>query len=298
MKKPLIVSIVNHKGGVGKTTVTLNLAASLDMMLNKKKKANKKILIIDNDAQANITAVLEDDYLDLEENETIARIYQGKPDFSRDIIKKCDRFNNVYYVPSIYLIEHLRDALLSKYDGMFRLRFFIEQICGDFDLILIDNRPDFSIYTKNSMVVADFVVIPTSPETLSLIGIQQIIDNIEQVKHINPGIQILGVLINMVNKIKLGHKRNRYKLYKGFGELVFNTEIHEAAAISNAIDVKKSVLEYNLTARAHKEFLDLAKESLFRLGFSDIKYNEEEALNRRMKEEIKLEKEAAKGRAK
>jgi len=271
MKKPIIISIVNHKGGTGKTTVTHNLAVALDLVLNKKRKESKRMLIIDNDPQANMTVFLHPNPQDLKEEDTIMEIYKKQANENADIIMQ-SKFENIDFVANIYFAEDLENQLASDYEGYLRLKFFLENQGKDYDIVIIDNHPDFGIFTKNSLLISDYVLVPAFPEMLSLVGIKQIIDNIESIKRVNANLELLGILINRFNETIKGHRKDRLQLYKYFGEKIMITEIHQAAAITNAQNKRLSVAEFDKKVRAHTEFLSLAKEVASKIGFN-VKYD-------------------------
>jgi len=289
MKKPVILSTLNHKGGVGKTILTFNLACYFEFIF-KKNKLNKKILIIDNDPQGSCSELLHTDFHNLKEEETLAEIYRPEANYTDKIIHKKEGYDKIYYVPSIHYIEFMKDILPAKISGMLRLQKFILQHCQDFDIILIDSSPAFSILSKNALFVTDYIIIPVIPDTFSVTGIKQIFTNIEQIREVNPLIDILGLAINKVNDVKNNNKTMRYIMYRYFETDILNSVIHEAAVIEESVSFRKALLEVTKKERAHKQFLDLASEILDKLGFN-VKYDSKKAASWRNSEIEKLREE-------
>lgn len=286
MSKPVIISVINHKGGTGKTTMSYNLAEACDMVLNGKERLSKKILLIDNDPQASLTSFFYDTEEELDDKDTIVSIYQDSPSYTKDIIL-ATKNSNIDIVTNMFLCTTREKALSTYIDGHFRIKKFIQSCCQGYDLIIIDNSPYFSSFTTNALFASDFVIIPTNLTRLSVIGIVEILKNIASVQdNVNPTLKLLGILVNMLDERYKSHHVHREMLYRQFGDLVFITEIHVSASIQNAERKKLTIVEYNRTTRTYKEYIQLAREISNKIGFN-VDFNIEEAYrNKQNAEEL------------
>lgn len=281
MKKPVIISVINHKGGTGKTTMSYNLAEACDYVLNQKERLKKKILLIDNDPQASLTSFFYDTEEELDDKDTIVSIYQDTPNYTKDIIL-ATKNPNIDIVTNMFLCTSKEKSLSTIIDGSFRMKKFINSYCMDYDIIIIDNSPYFSSFTTNALFCSDYVIIPTNLTRLSVIGIAEILKNIASVQdNINPTLKLLGILVNMLDERYKSHNIHREMLYKQFGELVFITEIHVSASIQNAERKKLTIVEYNKNTRTYKEYLQLAREISSKIGL-EIDFNTEEAYRNKL----------------
>jgi len=284
MKKPVIISVINHKGGTGKTTMSYNLAEACDYVLNQKERQNIKILLIDNDPQASLTSFFYDTEEELDDKDTILSIYQDLPIYSKDIIL-ATKNPNIDVVTNMFLCTTKEKSLSTLIDGNFRIKKFINNHCDNYDIVIIDNSPYFSSFTTNALFASDYVIIPTNLTRLSVIGIAEILKNIASVQdNINPKLKLLGILVNMLDERYKSHHVHREMLYKQFGDLVFITEIHVSASIQNAERKKLTIVEYNKNTRTYKEYLQLAREISNKIGLP-IDFNVEEAYQNKMMNE-------------
>ncbi len=286
MSRPIIISVINHKGGTGKTTMSYNLAEACDMVLNSKERLSKKILLIDNDPQASLTSFFYDTEEELDDKDTIVSIYQDNPNYTKDIIL-ATKNSNIDIVTNMFLCTTKEKSLSTYIDGHFRIKKFINSCCLNYDLIVVDNSPYFNSFTTNALFASDYVIIPTNLTRLSVIGIVEILKNIASVQdNVNPTLNLLGILVNMLDERYKSHHVHREMLYRQFGDLVFLTEIHVSASIQNAERKKLTIVEYNRTTRTYKEYIQLAREISNKIGFS-VDFNIEEAYrNKQIPEEI------------
>ncbi len=285
MQKPIVISVINHKGGTGKTTLSFNLSDAMSYVLNTKEKLNKKILLIDNDPQASLTSFFYNSEEDLDDKDTIVSIYQENPVYSSDIIL-ATKNENLDVVTNMFLCTTKESALNSSIDGHFRIKKFISKVCSEYDIIFIDNSPYFSSFTNNALFASDYVIIPTMLTRLSITGIAEILKNIASVQdNINPQLTLLGILINMLDERYKSHYVTREMLYKQFGDLVFITEIHVSASIQKAEIKKQTMVDYSKNSRAYKEYIQLAKEILNNMGYP-VDFNKAEAYQAKINTEV------------
>ncbi|WP_075882600.1 ParA family protein [Candidatus Protochlamydia sp. W-9] len=190
--KPIIISVINHKGGVGKTTTTVNISAGLA-------KLGKKVLTIDLDTQMNLTHSLIGDLDEKEINITEA-ILNDKISL-KDIIKPT-LVDNLQIAPSG---ESMIDLDLKLHSCPIRREYKLKDalkndLISEYDFILIDNPPYISFTTVNSLIASNYYLVPVSAEYLPLVGIRHLIKTIELIKPSNPSISNLGYLLTMVNR--------------------------------------------------------------------------------------------------
>lgn len=273
MKKPVIISIINHKGGVGKTTTLLNIASAMSFLSQKKelKSNGLKVLLIDNDPQGSLSSFFYNIDDQLEDQDTILSIYNDKPNYSDRIILET-KIDNIDIVCNMFLTNAKESSLINSINGMYRIKNFIQNCCQQYDYVLIDNSPSFNVFTKNALIATDYCIIPSELTRLSTNGINEIIETIISVKEINQTIELLGILINKFEIRNNTHKIYRDKMFKQFGDSILDTEIHSAVVFQHAERMKKTVVQTDKSSRAYKEYVQLATEIMFKTGFK-INYN-------------------------
>ena len=233
-----IVAIANQKGGVGKTTTTINLASCIAVL-------EKKVLIVDADPQANSTSGTGSDENNLEYSLYDCIINQIDP--NKAILKTVGAD-----------IE-----LVNMSEREFRLKHVLDQIKDDFDYIFIDCLPSLGLMTINALVAADSVIVPVQCELFALEGLSKISNTIQLVKNnLNPNLQIEGVLLSMFDK----RLRMSTMVIKDMRHTIqmplFNTIIHRNSKITEAPLVKKPVILYDASSKGSENFLNLAQEFL------------------------------------
>jgi chromosome partitioning protein len=185
----------------------------------------------------------------------------------------------------MFLSTSKEKSLSTLIDGNFRIKKFIHEYCKEYDIVIIDNSPYFSSFTTNALFASDYVIVPTNLTRLSVIGITEILKNISSVQdNINPKIELLGILVNMLDERYKSHHVHREMLYKQFGELVFITEIHVSASIQNAERKKLTIVEYNKNTRTYKEYIQLAKEISHKIGL-EVDFDLDEAYRMKLSTE-------------
>lgn len=260
-----IIAIVNQKGGVGKTTTSINLAASLGAL-------NRKVLLIDLDPQGNATTGVGIDKGDI--TSSIYEVLTKKNSIESAIINT--KSKNLSIIPAylnlagvdMELIELERKAkeLGQKFNRVTRLKEEIGKIKDNYDFILIDCPPSLGILTTNALAAANSVLIPVQCEYFALEGIMQLINTIMLAQRkVNPSLDIEGVLLTMFSNTNLGVEV--IESIKGFfKERVYDTIIPRLVRLAEAPSHGKPIIEYEPRNKGTIAYLNLAKEVIERNG--------------------------------
>ncbi len=257
-----IIALVNQKGGVGKTTTSINLAASLGVL-------KKKVLLIDLDPQGNATTGVGINKADIEKSTYDLLIDQAE--LNEVIIKT--KFKNLYIIPATINLAGVDIELMekSKVEPGFvkgtQLKKKIEITKEAFDYIIIDCPPSLGILTTNALTACDSVIIPVQCEFFALEGIMQLLNTIMLAqKKLNPTLDIEGVLLTMLDsRTNLGLEVvEEIKSY--FKERVYDTIIPRLVRLSEAPSHGKPILAYDPQSRGTEAYLNLAKEVIERNG--------------------------------
>ena len=248
-----IIAIANQKGGVGKTTTAINLAASLAIL-------EKKVLIIDADTQANTTSGLNYNPADVE-GTTLYEVMIGQVSAAETIVPT--EMENLKLIPShinlvgaeIEIIDLPgRDHILSK---------ALEPIRNDYDFIIIDCAPSLGLITVGCLTAADSVIIPVQPEFFALEGIGKLLQTIRLVQNgSNPGLNVEGFVITMFDGRTKVHAQVVAQLRDYFKSMVFNTIIQRNIRLSEAPSYGKPIVLYDVASTGTMNYLNLAKEVL------------------------------------
>ncbi|MBG40487.1 MAG: chromosome partitioning protein ParA [Flavobacteriales bacterium] len=260
-----IVAIANQKGGVGKTTTSINLAASLGVL-------EKKVLLIDADPQANATSSL------IENPENIPGTYElieHQLD-AKELITKTTS-PNLDMIPANINLVGVEVELIDKIDREKMLKKALENIKNEYEFIIIDCPPSLGLITLNCLTSANSVLIPIQCEYFALEGLGKLLSTVRKIQQLhNPKLDIEGLLLTMYDsRLKLSNLVIE-EVKTHFQEIVFNTIIQRNVRLSEATGHCKSILKYDATSRGAINYLNLAKEFLEKNSVDEYSQKESE----------------------
>ena len=252
-----VIAIANQKGGVGKTTTAINLAASLAAL-------EKKVLIIDADPQANTTSGLNFSPDD-DRHRSIYELMEGS--ISVDDVLIQTEMSGLHMIPSHINLVGVEIEMINEQDRESVLKKAIAPIRDNYDYIIIDCSPSLGLITVNTLVAADSVIIPVQPEFFALEGLGKLLQTIRIVQNgLNPDLTIEGFVVTMFDGRTKVHQQVLAELREHFQDLVFRTVIQRNIRLSEAPSHGKPILLYEISCSGSSNYLNLASEVLERNG--------------------------------
>ncbi|MBB3125167.1 chromosome partitioning protein [Mesoflavibacter sabulilitoris] len=245
-----IIAIANQKGGVGKTTTSVNLAASLGVL-------EKKVLLIDADPQANATSGLG---IDVESVEIGTYQILEHTNTAKEAAIPTET-PNLDIIPAHIDLVAIEIELVDKDQREYMLKKALEEIKDQYDYILIDCAPSLGLLTLNALTAADAVIIPIQCEYFALEGLGKLLNTIKSVQKIhNKNLDIEGLLLTMYDsRLRLSNQVVD-EVQKHFNDMVFSTIIQRNVKLSEAPSYGENIINYDASSKGASNYLSLAKE--------------------------------------
>ena len=255
-----VISIANQKGGVGKTTTAINLAASLAVL-------EFKTLLIDADPQANTTSGVGLDPRNIKTGLYEALINEGNTD---KVILKTDT-PNLDILPAHLDLVGAEIELINHPNREQIMKQLIGEVKANYDFILIDCSPSLGLITVNALTASESVIIPVQCEYFALEGLGKLLNTIKIVqKRLNPQLQIEGILLTMYDiRLRLANQVIK-EVKQHFNEMVFDTIIHRNTKLAEAPEFGKPIILYSADSKGSINYMNLARELLQKNNMTEI----------------------------
>jgi len=253
-RRARVIAVANQKGGVGKTTTTINLGAAMA-------ESDKRVLIVDLDPQANATTGLGISSRGL--HSSVYEVILQQTTVTEVVC--ATEVPNLEVVPSSLALAGAEIELVTAFSREHRLDRALETVADDYDIILIDCPPALGLLTINALVASQAVLVPLQCEFFALEGVSQLVNTIDRVKAaFNPGLDIQGIVLTMHDRRNHLSDQVAEDVRRHFGDKVYKTVIPRNVRVSEAPSHGRPVLIYDLNCPGSKAYLNLASEVINR----------------------------------
>lgn len=249
------ISVINQKGGVGKTTTVLNLAAAFADV-------GKRVLMIDNDPQGNLSSYSSTEFSD---NQLyIDEVYLSRKVKHLSLEELHMVKEKLYLLPADPHLSGVEYFLMSQDAKEFKLSNSLKELKPNFDVLLVDNPPSLNILSINGIVASEYVLFPVLPDYFSLEGLSLILRSFQDLKKWNANLKILGMFTNMFDARKKLNREVRQILEEQFGDLLFTSKIRNSIKLPESASHALSIFDYAPKSKVSEDFKSFADEVLTR----------------------------------
>lgn len=250
-----IIAVVNQKGGVGKTTTTINIAAYAA-------KSGNKVLVVDLDPQGNATSGLGLDKYANEQN--IYDLITGKANINN--VRHGTSIKNLDIIPANHNLSGAEIELVDLDKREYKLSEALSLLANDYDLVFIDCPPSLGLLSVNGLVATDYVLVPVQTEYYAMEGMGQLIQTIQRIQQgLNTSLSIIGVVLTMYDNRTSLSNQVKIEIERVFGDLVFNTSIPRNVRLAEAPSHGSPISTYDKWSKGARAYKTLTKELLNRL---------------------------------